>query len=387
VVRPLLLALSLAALLPRGAAAQYGPLDAVVQDGVTRGVYPAAALIVGNSHAILHARGFGHFTWSERSAVPTPDSTLWDIASLTKVVATTAAVALLVDQGKLALDAPVERYLPRFTGGERSRVTLRMLLEHTSGLPAGLPPSQRRVARDSLIGVIYRTPIRGTPGTTSHYSDLNAILLGLIIEKVTGMSLDRFAAQAVFTPLGMTSTRFLPPAALRARIAPTAEWHGTPLAGVVNDRTSDWLGGVAGHAGLFSTASDLARYAEWWLRRGLLPDGKPALRAATVDTFLLAGGPPRERLLGWESRITREYTPSPYGALLSNAAYGHTGYTGTMIIIDPARDLFVIFLTNRVFGPRVAKPFTALHEIRSRVADAAVRAVPGACRAEIRPAC
>lgn len=386
-VRPLVVALTLAVALSRGAAAQYGPLDALVQDGVSRGVYPAAALIVGNSHAILHARGFGHFTWDQRSPVPTPDSTLWDIASLTKVVATTPSIALLVDQGKLSLDVPVERYLPRFTGGDRSRVTVRMLLDHTSGLPAGLPPTQRRVGRDSLIGIIYRTPLRTPPGAASRYSDLNAILLGLIVEKVGGRPLDRFAEQAVFIPLGMGSTRFLPSAGLRPRIAPTAQWHGAPLAGVVNDRTSDWLGGVAGHAGLFSTASDLARYAQWWLRRGALSTGATLLRPAMIDTFLLTGSAPHERLLGWESRTTREYTPSPYGSLLSDAAYGHTGYTGTMIIIDPARDLFVILLTNRVFGPKVAKPFTALHEIRGRVADAAVRAVPGACRAEIRPSC
>ena len=386
-VRPLALALSAAVLLTRVATAQYEAVDALVQEGVHRGVYPAAALVIGNTRGILHARGFGHFTWNERSAVPSPDSALWDIASLTKVVATTAAVALLVDQGKLALDAPVARYLPRFSGGERPRVTVRMLLDHTSGLPAGLAPSQRKVGRDSLIAVIYRTPLRRVPGAAALYSDLNAILLGLIVEQVTGRSLDRFVMEAVFTPLGMGSTRFLPPATLRSHIAPTAQWHGTPLAGVVNDRTSDWLGGVAGHAGLFASAADLARYSQWWLRRGLLPSGVALIRSATMDTFLVAGPGPHERLLGWESRTTREYTPSPYGSLPSAAAYGHTGYTGTMILIDPARDLFVVFLTNRVFGPKVAKPFTALHEIRGRVADAAVRAAPGACRGDIRPAC
>jgi CubicO group peptidase (beta-lactamase class C family) len=387
VARPFLLSLIAAAVLTRVAAAQYGPVDALIEDGVRRGVYPGAALVIGNSHGVLHASGFGHFTWSARSAVPSADSTLWDIASLTKVVATTSSIALLVDQGKVALDAPVERYLPRFTGGDRSRVTVRMLLDHTSGLPAGLPPTQRRVGRDSIIAIIYRTPLRRAPGVTALYSDLNAILLGLIVEKIGDRPLDRFATEGVFVPLAMGSTRFLPQAALRPRIAPTAQWHGAPLAGVVNDRTSDWLGGVAGHAGLFATASDLGRYAQWWLRRGTLPSGVVLLRSATIDTFLFTGGLARERLLGWESRITREYTPSPYGSLLSDAAYGHTGYTGTMIIIDPARDLFVVFLTNRAFGPKVAKPFTALHDIRGRVADAAVRAVPGACRAEIRPVC
>ncbi|HEX7918099.1 MAG TPA: serine hydrolase domain-containing protein [Gemmatimonadales bacterium] len=382
-----LLALILCAIAPLRLSAQFESVDRAMQAGVARGVYPGAVVVIGTSTRILHAQGVGHFTWSERSAVPSADSTRWDIASLTKVVATTAAVALLVDQGKLALDAPVARYLPRFTGGERPRVTVRMLLEHTSGLPAGLAPTQRRVPRDSLITIIYHTPLRRTPGAAEQYSDLNAILLGLIVEQVSGRPLDRFVTEAVFTPLGMASTRFLPPAALRPRIAPTAQWHGTPLAGEVNDRTAGWLGGVAGHAGLFSTGADLARYAQWWLRHGVLPSGAAALRPATMDTFLLAAPMSHARLLGWESRTTTEYTPSPYGALPSERAYGHTGYTGTMILIDPARDLFVIFLTNRVYGPRVAKPFTALHEIRAQVMDAAVRAAPGACRAEIRPAC
>jgi CubicO group peptidase (beta-lactamase class C family) len=387
VVRRTLLALILAGTFAGRASAQFEEVDRAVRAGVTRGVYPGAAVVIGSSSRIYLARGYGHFTWNERSTVPSADSTLWDIASLTKVVATTAAIALLVDQGRVALDAPVARYLPRFTGGERSHVTVRMLLEHSSGLPAGLAPAQRRVDHDSLITIIYRTPLRRAPGAVEQYSDLNAILLGLIVEQITGRSLDRFAADAVFTPLGMGATRFLPPAGLRGRIAPTAQWRGTPLAGEVNDRTAGWLGGVAGHAGVFASASDLGRYAQWWLRRGVLPSSAAALRPATMDAFLFAGATPHARLLGWESRSTSEYTPSPYGSLPSAGAYGHTGYTGTMILIDPARDLFVIFLTNRVFGPRVAKPFTALHEIRAQVMDAAVRAAPGACRAEIRPSC
>lgn len=386
-VRALPLALILAAAAPLRLSAQWESVDRAVQAGVTRGVYPGAVVVIGTSSRILFAKGYGHFTWSARSAIPSADSTLWDIASLTKVVATTAAIALLVDQGKVTLDAPVARYLPRFTGGERARVTVRMLLEHTSGLPAGLAPTQRRVARDSLISIIYRTPLRRPPGAAEQYSDLNAILLGLIVEQVTGRSLDQFVADAVFRPLGMASTRFLPAKALRPRIAPTAQWRGTPLSGEVNDRTAGWFGGVAGHAGVFATGADLGRYAQWWLRRGTLPSGTAALRPATMDTFLFVGPTPQDRLLGWESRTTTEYTPSPYGALPSARAFGHTGYTGTMILIDPARDLFVVFLTNRVYGPRVAKPFTALHELRAQVMDAAVRSAPGACRAEIRPAC
>jgi len=363
-------------------AAQFERVDAIVQGGVTRGVYPAAAVVIGTSDRILHARGFGHFTWSAASAVPSADSTLWDIASLTKVVATTGAIALLVDRGQLALDAPVARYLPRFTGSGREKVTVRMLLDHTSGLPAGLDPAARPRGRDSVLALVYRTALRRPPGTREQYSDINAILLGLIVEVVGGRPLERFTAEELFTPLGMTATRFLPPRQWRGRIAPTGQWRGTPLAGEVNDATSGRMGGVAGHAGVFAPASDLARYARWWLRRGA---GGPAIRPVTIDTFVaLTGGP---RLLGWESRSVTEYTPSPYGTLPSAHAYGHTGYTGTMLWIDPERDLFVVFLTNRVYGPKVAKPFTALHEIRAALADAAIRASPSACKAEIRPHC
>ncbi len=284
--RALVLTLITAAALTRAAAAQYEPLDALVQDGVRRGVYPAAALIVGNSRTILHARGFGHFTWSDGSASATPDSTLWDIASLTKVVATTPAAALLVDRGRLQLDAPVQRYLPRFIGRDKEQVTVRMLLDHTSGLPAGLDPRQRRVPPDSVFALVLRTPLRRSPGTRAQYSDLNAILLGRVVEAISGQSLDRFAADSVFAPLGMSETRFLPPPILRRRIAPTGQWHGSPLSGEVNDRTAGWLGGVAGHAGVFTTATDLARYAQWWLRRGVTRSGTRLVRAETVDTFL-----------------------------------------------------------------------------------------------------
>jgi len=376
------LTLTLVLATPAAAVAQYGTVDAIVRDGVVRGVYPGAVVVIGTRDRILYAQGYGHFTWSPGSRVPSADSTLWDIASLTKVVATTGAVALLVDRGRLQLDAPVSRYLPRFTGGEKGRVTVRMLLDHTSGLPAGVDPASRPRDRAAVLDLVYRTPLRRSPGVSAQYSDVNAILLGLVVEAIAGTGLDAFATRELFGPLAMTETRFLPPPALRPRIAPTAQWHGTPLAGAVNDATSGRMGGVAGHAGLFTSGADLARYAQWWLRRGA-----PLLRPATVDTFLTPSPRSGARLLGWESGSATEYTPSPYGTLLSPHAYGHTGFTGTMLWLDPERDLFVVFLTNRAFGPKVAKPFTALHEIRARLADAAVRATPGSCKAEIRPAC
>ena len=378
--RALLLALGLA--FPSALAAQYAALDSTILAGIDRGVYPGAAVVVGTSTTILHSRGFGHFTWDARSTVPDPSTTLWDLASLTKVVATTAAAAILVDQGRLPLDAPVRRFLPRFAGGAKDQVTVRMLLDHTSGLPAWVDFARLTRDRAAALDLLYRTPLQRSPATRAVYSDLNAILLGLVVEGVTGRPLDRFTGDSVFGPLGMSTTRFLPPEAWRVRIAPTGQWHGHPVAGEVNDQNSKRLGGVSGHAGLFASAADLGKYAQWWLRRG-----RPLIRAATVDTFLAHDPAASGRLLGWESRSTDEYATSPYGSLLSADAFGHTGWTGTMLWIDPDRDLFVVFLTNRAFGPRVAKPFTALHLVRAQVADAAVRATPGACRAEIRPVC
>jgi len=372
----------LVVLTPAPLVAQYATLDSVVMAGIDRGVYPGAAVVVGTSTAILHARGYGHFTWDHRASVPDPASTIWDLASLTKVVATTSAAALLIDEGRLPLDAPVHRFLPRFSGGAKDAVTVRMLLDHTSGLPAWVDLARLARDRAGALDLLYRTPLDRPPGIRPRYSDLNAILLGLIIEQVSGRPFDRFVEDSVFARLGMRSSRFLPPRSWGARIAPTGQWDGHPVAGEVNDQNSKRLGGVSGHAGLFASAEDLAKYAQWWLRRG-----PPLIHPSTVDTFLAPDRAAGARLLGWESRATDEYTPSPYGSLLSATAYGHTGWTGTMLWIDPERDLFVVFLTNRAFGPRVAKPFTALHEVRAQVADAAVRAAPGACRAEIRPVC
>lgn len=359
---------------PSAAAQSFAAADAVVAAGIREGVYPGAVLLVGTGDRIVHSRGFGHLTWSLHSAAVSPDSTVWDLASLTKVVATMPAVMLLVDRGQVDLDAPVVRYLPRFTGPGKARVTVRMLLDHTSGEPAWLPFSRLAPDRDSAITILYATPLVRPSGATPVYSDLNAMLLGLLVERVTGVPLGVFVDRELFAPLGMHDTRFLPPASWRRRVAPTGRFRGRPVAGVVNDQNAARLGGVAGHAGLFATGPDVARYAQFWLRAGTLPDGSRLVAAATMRTFLIAGAHSGHRLLGWERPDPAEYTPDPYGSLLSDSAYGHTGWTGTQVWIDPARDLFVVLLTNRSYDPRVRKPFTALHAIRGRVADAVVRA-------------
>ena len=368
----LMLALTASAL--RGQS--FANADAAVRAGIDRGIYPGAVLVIGTADRVLHARGFGRMTWARRTRAVTPDSTLFDLASLTKVVATTPAAALLTDRGALDLDARVDHYLPRFHGPGKDAVTVRMLLDHTSGEPAWVPFFQLAPTRDSALSLLYATPLARRAGESPVYSDLNAMLLGLIIEQVSGVSLDQFVSREIFTPLGMTQTTFDPPAAWRARIAPTGRYHGRPVAGTVNDQNAARLGGVAGHAGLFSTGADLARYAQLWLRHGTTADGTRLLSDSTISRFLRPSDASGHRLLGWERPDPDEYHPDPYGSLLSPEAYGHTGWTGTQIWLDPARGIFMVFLTNRSYDPRVARPFTALHEVRGRLADAVARQFP-----------
>ncbi len=352
--------------------------DALVLDGIRRGAYPGAALVVGRHDTILFAKGYGRLTWAPRSAAADPDSTLWDLASLTKVVATTTALMLLVERGRVELDAPARRYLPEFTVAE---ITVRHLLTHTSGLRATLP--LYREARDSaeaLRMVLAATPLV-PPGTRMVYSDLNAILLGEIVRRAGwGGPLDAFATRDIFVPLGLHQMVFRPPRRLARRIAPTGVWRGTPVAGTVNDPNAAKLGGVAGHAGLFASASDVARFAQFMLGDGALPGGPRLLKAETVRAFTRVAVPARRgssaRTLGWEALPTGEEVSSA-GTRFGPHSYGHTGWTGTSLWIDPDRDLFVVLLTNRAYAPRARRSFTVLKEVRGGVADAAARAVDG----------
>jgi CubicO group peptidase (beta-lactamase class C family) len=351
--------------------------DPIVLGGIRRGAYPGAALVIGRRDAILFAKGYGHLTWSPQSAPADPDSTLWDLASLTKVIATTTALMLLVERGRVDLDAPVARYVPEFNGPGTAAVTVRHLLTHTSGLRAWLPLN--RLARDSAAAmrlVFEQTP-RVPPGARMEYSDFNAILLGEIVRRAAGVPLDVFAAREIFAPLGLGQTMFRPARRLVPRIAPTGVWRGHPVAGVVNDQNAARLGGVAGHAGLFGTAADLARFAQCMLGEGALPGRPRLLRGETVRAFTAVAVPARRgssaRTLGWEALPTGEDVSSA-GTAFGPRSYGHTGWTGTSLWIDPARDLFVLLLTNRAYAPRARRSFTVLKEVRGRVADAAAYA-------------
>jgi CubicO group peptidase (beta-lactamase class C family) len=352
--------------------------DPLVLDGMRRGAYPGAALVIGRRDTILFAKGYGRLTWSAASLVPDPDSTLWDLASITKVIATTTALMLLVERGRVDLDAPVRRYLPEFSAAD---VTVRHLLTHTSGLRAWLPLN--RLAGDSAAAmrIVFEQTPRVPPGTRMEYSDFNAILLGEIVHRAGwGGPLDAFATHEIFAPLGMRQTLFRPSRSLARRTAPTGVWRGHPVAGVVNDQNAVRLGGVAGHAGLFASASDVARFAQFMLGEGALPGGPRLLRRETVRAFTAVAVKARRgasaRTLGWEAVPTGEDISSA-GTLFGPRSYGHTGWTGTSLWIDPERDLFVVLLTNRAYAPRARRPFTVLKAVRGRVADAAARAADG----------
>jgi CubicO group peptidase (beta-lactamase class C family) len=276
----------------------------------------------------------------------------------------------LVEHGQVELDSAVNRYLPRFQGGSRSRITVRMLLDHTSGLPSYREFFREAPTRDSAITLLYGTPLRNPPGRVTTYSDLNFMLLGLLVEAVSGEGLDRYAGHEVFLPAGMTQAGFRPRRE-PARTAPTGSWRGTPICCEVNDQNAVRLGGVAGHAGVFASGDDLARYLRLWLGGGVI-DGRTVFSPATVHTFLIAGDRPDARYLGWDRPPPKGRDDSAFGQLPSAATFGHTGWTGTLIWADPERQLFVVFLTNRSYAPKTGQSIRRLRAVRGALADAII---------------
>lgn len=356
----------------RAFAQSFPRIDSIIESGITRGVYPGAALVIGRTSGPLYSRGFGRFEWRKGAKV-SADTTRYDLASLTKVVGTTSAVLRLVDQGKVKLDVPVSRYLPRFVGAGKDAVTVRMLLNHTSGLRAYLPFFQLTKSRDSAITLLYAERLRRTPGVSAEYSDLNFMLLGLLVEQVSGVPLDQFVTREVLTPAGMLHSTYKPADSLKKVIAPTGRWRGTAICCEVNDQNAVRLGGAAGHAGLFATAEDVARYARLWMNRGTL-DGKRVLDSATVREALTPSQSAGDRLIGWERPDPKKRDDSAYGSTTSLETFGHTGWTGTLLWIDPKRDLFVVFLTNRSYDPKVASSIRVLRGIRGALADEIIKA-------------
>jgi serine-type D-Ala-D-Ala carboxypeptidase len=345
-------------------------IDRVVQRGISAGGYPGASVVVGRKGATVWEKGFGKLSWSPVSSNVDAQRTIYDIASLSKVVGTTTAIMILYDEKKVDLDAPVFRYLPAFSGGLKDKVTVRELLTHRSGLPAGR--DLWRVARSpqEARDMVLATSLTYVPNQGYIYSDLGADILGLIVEKVSGERLDRFLDRRVFGPLGMRDTFYRPADSVRYRIAPTEVTppRGYPLKGEVHDENAYALGGIAGHAGLFSTAADLSIFAQMMLSGGTY-DGVHILSDSTVALFTrrTAG----HRALGWDT-AAGDYGSGQY---LTQRAYGHTGFTGTSIWIDPDREMFVILLTNRVHAAKARHPGKVIADVRADLSDAAVLAV------------
>jgi CubicO group peptidase (beta-lactamase class C family) len=318
-------------------------IEAAIRDGVT----PGATLAIGRHGKLVRLRGYGHLDWSSNSAAATPSS-IYDVASLTKVAGTTIGIMRHVETGLIKLDDPVYRHLSYWPRkGRTSRITIRHLLAHTSGLPAGVDLARRGKTREQRIQSIARVRLLGEPGRRVVYSDLGMIVLGAILERKQGIRMDEYLRTRVYDPLGLEETLFCPAAdapTLLDRIAPTEVSSRTGLAvhGVVHDPLAAALGGVAGHAGLFSSARDLAVIAQN-LMDGAKSTGTPLVQPATMKLFTkkAAAG----RALGWD---LAGGSKSSGGESLSAGTFGHTGFTGTSLWIDPEQDLFVVLLTNRL---------------------------------------
>lgn len=319
-------------------------VGSVMNRALTDSAFPGAVAVIGNHTGILLVRSVGHLDASD-STTPS-EHTLWDMASLTKVVALTSVMMQLVEHGQVKLDAPVQRYIPEFTGRWKHRVTVRHLLTHSSGLPSWRPLYKEATSPADALALAIATPLDTSPGVRMVYSDLGAIILGEIVHRVTKTRLDSYATNHVFAPLGMNETFFRPDTTLLARIAPTEidPWRQRHLRGEVHDENAYSLGGVSGHAGLFSSAYDLSRLAQAYLNGGTL-DGRRLWSKRTIDQFTHVQNPKlSHRALGWETANGS----NSGGRFMSSAAFGHTGFTGTSIWIDPGNDVFVILLSNRV---------------------------------------
>jgi len=323
----------------------FGRFDAAVTHEIEAGQIPGAVVLFGQDGRVVYRGVFGARTVEPERTMLDPD-TIFDLASLTKPVATATAIMQLVEAGRLDLDKPVASYWPAFAQNDKAAITVRQLLTHTSGLPADLDLKSDWRGEAAALARVAATQLQSQPNAKFLYSDINFIVLGELVRNISGEPLDAYARDHIFAPLQMVDTGFKPPSAKLARIAATDREHGAVRRGEVQDPTADRMGGVAGHAGLFSTADDLARFAEMLLDGGSLDDVR-ILRPESVEMMtraaVLPGGV--RRALGWD-------VASAYSAGMDEAfgpsGYGHTGYTGCLLWIDPLSRRFLIVLTSRL---------------------------------------
>jgi CubicO group peptidase (beta-lactamase class C family) len=379
----------------------FAPALSILQAAISQRAFPAAEVAITHRGRLIALKALGRFTYEPNSPPATP-TTLFDLASLTKAVATTSMAMLLYERGLLDLDAPVSAIVPEFMQDpardpRRHDVTLRMLLAHSSGLPAYEKLFLKFRTRAELLQAAFTTPLAANPATRADYSDIGFIILGVALERLADESLDRFCQREIFAPLAMANTTFNPPIELRAQIPPTAEereescgagaparempaaqipssgsqqpgrsaFRGRRIQGEVQDENASILGGVAAHAGLFSTAADLAKFAH-----AMLNAGGAILRPETVALFTRRepAPPGTSRALGWDTPST----PSQSGKYFSSNSFGHLGYTGTSLWMDPTRQLSITLLTNRTW-PDCSNE--AIKQVRPKFHDAVIEAL------------
>jgi CubicO group peptidase (beta-lactamase class C family) len=354
----------------------FGLAYAILEEAIEQRTFPGASVAITYRGRLIGHRAWGKFTYESGSCEVSP-STLFDLASVTKVIATTSMAMILYERGWLDLDAGLAAVVPEFVvaknsaakNDERRReVSLRMLLAHSSGLPAYEKLFLKCRTRDELLQAAFSVSLATDPGSRAEYSDIGFILLGVALERIADESLDSFCQREVFARLGMTSTTFNPPVAMRAEIPPTADdamFRHRVIQGEVQDENASVLGGVAGHAGVFSNAGDVARFAE-----AMLSEAGCMVRRETIALFTRRESAPAgtSRALGWDTPSA----PSQSGKYFGAKSFGHLGYTGTSLWIDPERRISVTLLTNRTW-PDCSNQ--AIREVRPRFHDAVIEAL------------
>jgi serine-type D-Ala-D-Ala carboxypeptidase len=345
----------------------------LLEKAIATRAFPACSLAATSGGELVAHKALGRFTYDPASPEVTTAS-IFDLASLTKVVATTAMAMILYERGLLDLEAPVTAIIPEFAGQltendpRRREVTLRMLLAHSSGLPAYEKLFLRAKTREDLLQAAFTAPLAAAPGARAEYSDVGFIILGVVLERLADESLDVFCQREIFGPLGMTHTTFNPASALKDSIPPTADdrtFRHRIIQGEVQDENASVLGGIAGHAGLFSTAEDLAIFAH-----AMLNGGYPILRSSTIELFSRRESAPEgtSRALGWDTPSA----PSQSGKYFSPRSFGHLGYTGTSLWIDPERQLSISLLANRTWPDCQNQ---AIKQVRPAFHDAVIEAL------------
>jgi CubicO group peptidase (beta-lactamase class C family) len=364
----------------------FSEIDEIISGGIMTGSFPGAQVLIGNERDILYNKSYGNFTYDENSPVVS-DYTMYDLASVTKVLATTSAIMKLYDQRKFNLSDKVSYYIPEFGSNGKEDITILNLLIHNSGLTAFVPFYKYYSNSEEVMDAIYNAELEYPTGSQSVYSDLNAVILGKLVEKISGKDLNQYCIDNIFLPLDMQNTMFVPDDSRKDKIAPTEEdtyWRGRLLQGEVHDETTAMLNGVSGNAGLFSNARDIYK-----LMSVLLNDGRyynPYTRSLkeermfdkfTVELFTKKYTDvlyENSRALGWDTKPLDSSTKYriPCGELISENCFGHTGYTGTSVWCDRERKIIVILLTNRVYPSRSNY---GIRDIRPEIHNAAIEII------------